>query len=57
VVVKFEGNIFKKTLHILGMTYISRLAYPNDYRAQEFISTLFQNLTGNTQLWVGLDAR
>jgi hypothetical protein len=44
-------------LLFLGMKYVSRLAYPRDYRAQEYISSLSYNLTGNTQLWVGLDAR
>jgi hypothetical protein len=43
--------------YYLGSFYVSRLAYPRDYRTLEYISTLSQNLTGNTQLWLGLDAR
>jgi hypothetical protein len=44
-------------MFFIGMNYISRLAYPRDYRALEYISTLAKNLTGSNQFWVGLDAR
>jgi hypothetical protein len=42
---------------LAGLNYVSRLAYPPNYRVQEYISTLARNLTRVNQLWVGLDAR
>jgi hypothetical protein len=39
------------------MQYVSLLAFPRDYRAQEYLSTWAKNKTGATQIWMGLDAR